>query len=506
MGKIVKFCSTCEEGFAEKFSFCPNCAHELSAFEMKPVAEKAAEKAAEEADVPKPAANIKRTVLEPIVDKNAVDSEVKADDPLSVSAEDPLSVSAEDTVFEPVDLLADTTNSFEQVAEEIEIELPEDPLEEPPVFESPAAVSFDASVDDASPTENKEEEVAADEFETVAAFTAPETEVEFETAADYEMSAAAPYEPAAGNDEGFAVTVISERNGSVRNGLLLGAFALIACGFMSMMIFSLFNNLDKIPALDQDPNLLAYLNDTPMALEEEKEEEKEGEEAGGGGGGGKEESKPVPKGVRPIMLKEPDPNFPPTTRAVRMTDPELAVTRAVQGPINETKRPEGRTGDPGGLGDDLSDGPGTGGGYGTGKGKGAGPGKGGGFGPGSNGGMGGGNSGGIGRGDGNGGRPRTRPASPPKPKGPSSPMRILSKPKPAYTEAARKVGLTGTVRLKVTFNANGTIGSIRPLKGLGHGLTEKAIAAARSIRFKPQLQNGRPVGVSKTLVYNFSIY
>ena len=37
MGKIVKYCTVCEEGFAEKFSFCPNCAASLSAFEMKPV-------------------------------------------------------------------------------------------------------------------------------------------------------------------------------------------------------------------------------------------------------------------------------------------------------------------------------------------------------------------------------------------------------------------------------------------------------------------------------------
>ena len=37
MGKIVKYCTVCEEGFAEKFSFCPNCAASLNAFEMKPV-------------------------------------------------------------------------------------------------------------------------------------------------------------------------------------------------------------------------------------------------------------------------------------------------------------------------------------------------------------------------------------------------------------------------------------------------------------------------------------
>ena len=37
MGKIVKFCSECEEGFAEKFGFCPNCGASLEAFEMNPL-------------------------------------------------------------------------------------------------------------------------------------------------------------------------------------------------------------------------------------------------------------------------------------------------------------------------------------------------------------------------------------------------------------------------------------------------------------------------------------
>ena len=37
MGKIVKFCAACEEGFAEKFGFCPNCGAQLTAFELNPV-------------------------------------------------------------------------------------------------------------------------------------------------------------------------------------------------------------------------------------------------------------------------------------------------------------------------------------------------------------------------------------------------------------------------------------------------------------------------------------
>lgn len=42
MGKIVKYCSKCEEGFAEKFGFCPNCGENLRAFEMNPVANETA--------------------------------------------------------------------------------------------------------------------------------------------------------------------------------------------------------------------------------------------------------------------------------------------------------------------------------------------------------------------------------------------------------------------------------------------------------------------------------
>jgi len=38
MGKIVKYCSACDEGFAEKFGFCPNCGFALQPFEMNPVA------------------------------------------------------------------------------------------------------------------------------------------------------------------------------------------------------------------------------------------------------------------------------------------------------------------------------------------------------------------------------------------------------------------------------------------------------------------------------------
>ena len=92
------------------------------------------------------------------------------------------------------------------------------------------------------------------------------------------------------------------------------------------------------------------------------------------------------------------------------------------------------------------------------------------------------------------------------PKGPTIAIKIISKPQPQYTEEARKNQISGTVRLRVIFNSNGSIGSITSVSGLGYGLTEKAIAAARSIRFEPALKNGVPQSVSKVVEYNFNLY
>jgi TonB family protein len=64
----------------------------------------------------------------------------------------------------------------------------------------------------------------------------------------------------------------------------------------------------------------------------------------------------------------------------------------------------------------------------------------------------------------------------------------------------------GTVILRVTFLASGQVGSISPVKGLPNGLTEQAIAAARSIRFEPAKNNGVAQTVTKQVEYTFSIY
>ena len=85
-------------------------------------------------------------------------------------------------------------------------------------------------------------------------------------------------------------------------------------------------------------------------------------------------------------------------------------------------------------------------------------------------------------------------------------MKILSKPRPGYTDAARQNNIQGTVILRVTFLASGQIGSISSVKGLPNGLTEQAIAAARRISFEPAKKDGLGQTVIKQVEYTFSIY
>jgi TonB family protein len=72
-------------------------------------------------------------------------------------------------------------------------------------------------------------------------------------------------------------------------------------------------------------------------------------------------------------------------------------------------------------------------------------------------------------------------------------LEILDKPRPAYSEVARKLKLEGVVMLEVSFGAGGQARVLRVLRGLGYGLDENAMRAASGIRFRPAIEHGRPV-------------
>ena len=84
--------------------------------------------------------------------------------------------------------------------------------------------------------------------------------------------------------------------------------------------------------------------------------------------------------------------------------------------------------------------------------------------------------------------------------------RVLSKPEPSYTESARKYSITGTVILRAVFSRKGEVTNLRIIRKLPHGLTQRAVNAARAIKFVPAVKDGQPVSMWMQLEYNFNLY
>jgi TonB family protein len=74
----------------------------------------------------------------------------------------------------------------------------------------------------------------------------------------------------------------------------------------------------------------------------------------------------------------------------------------------------------------------------------------------------------------------------------TTPVEIISKPRPVYTAEARQLHIEGEVLLDVNFAASGQIRVVRVVRGLGHGLDESAERAAQQIRFNPAKRDGQP--------------
>jgi TonB family protein len=83
---------------------------------------------------------------------------------------------------------------------------------------------------------------------------------------------------------------------------------------------------------------------------------------------------------------------------------------------------------------------------------------------------------------------------------------VITKPQPTYTEEARRNQISGTVILRCVFSSSGAVTNIIAVSKLPDGLTEKAIAAAKQIRFIPAQKDGRFVSMYIQLEYNFNLY
>jgi TonB family protein len=231
---------------------------------------------------------------------------------------------------------------------------------------------------------------------------------------------------------------------------------------------------------------------------------------GGGGGGGLRQPKPparaklegksalkspVPvsrmvKAPKPEPRRESPPPPPPLEAAPKRVEPPPPV--AAPDPIPPVVAPvvsaaaDERTA-PGILAEatgEASRGPGTGGGSGTGSGTGIGEGDGRGIGPGSGGGTGGG------------------------PYGPGSGVTaptLRHEVKPLYSEEARQRHIEGEVVLEIVVRADGRVGNVRLVQGLGAGLDRLAAEAVRQWRFDPARRLGAPVDVLVEVAVEFRL-
>lgn len=223
---------------------------------------------------------------------------------------------------------------------------------------------------------------------------------------------------------------------------------------------------------------------------------------GGGSSGNGDKSDPqIGKIPPPSLIPAPIPQFPPARKQVLPVagmDIDPALWANLAAPVY---------GDPRSSSTIPSNGPGINGGMGTNSGTGIGEGIGDGFGPGSDGNIGGGKRDigggrvGGGKGDGSEDPNQVLPVSMVTQR-----ARVLSKPEPQFTDEARRNQITGTVVLRVVFSRTGQVTNIRAVNTLPFGLTERAIAAARQIRFLPAMKGSRAVSVYMQLEYNFNLY
>ncbi|QNI35377.1 energy transducer TonB [Edaphobacter albus] len=193
-----------------------------------------------------------------------------------------------------------------------------------------------------------------------------------------------------------------------------------------------------------------------------------------GGGGGQRGPTPVTKGSPPKFAEQQivPPKAPPLQEPKIKIDPTVEVQKDVHMATNLPN-----------FG--LPNSPLAGVSMGNGSGTGLGSGNGSGIGPGSGGNMGGG--------------PRRIGG------GVSAPQLIYSV-EPEFSEEARKAKVAGNVLVNLWVDTNGLPSHVRVIRGVGMGLDEKAVEAVKQYRFKPAMENGKPVLVELNVEVNFQIF
>ncbi len=195
-----------------------------------------------------------------------------------------------------------------------------------------------------------------------------------------------------------------------------------------------------------------------------------------GGGGGQHDLAPVTHGHLPKFSEEPQivpPKAPPTIAPKLAVEPTVNVQPNLK--IADNKAPD--LGMPNSNLNGFSMGNGNGTGIGSGNGNGVGPGSGGNIGGG------------------------TRHVG-----GSVRPPAVIYQVDPEFSEEARKAKFSGNVQVALIVDERGLPTHVRVERGVGMGLDEKAVEAVRQYKFKPAMENGKPVPVEIYVEVNFQIF
>ena len=194
-----------------------------------------------------------------------------------------------------------------------------------------------------------------------------------------------------------------------------------------------------------------------------------------GGGGGQRGEIPVSKGHLPKLEQEQivPPQAPPLLPPKIAIEPSVVVQNDLR--LADNALPN--------LG--VPNSPIVSRSMGSGKGTGMGPGDGDGIGPGS-----GGNKGGGLRHVG----------------GTVSAPEVLHAVDPEFSEEARKAKVSGDVQVYLWVDEHGNPTHVRVIRGMGMGLDERAVEAVKQYKFKPAMENGRPVTVEMYIDVTFQIF
>jgi protein TonB len=193
-----------------------------------------------------------------------------------------------------------------------------------------------------------------------------------------------------------------------------------------------------------------------------------------GGGGGQRGPTPVTKGTPPKFAEVQivPPKAPPLEEPKIKMQPTIEVQKDVK---MASSIPQIGVANSPIVGMSMGNGSGTG--LGSGNGSGLGPGSGG----------------------NTGGGPRRIGG------GVSAPQ-VIFQVEPEFSEEARKAKVAGNVLVNLWVDTNGNPSHVRVIRGVGMGLDEKAVEAVRQYRFRPAMENGKPVLVELNIEVNFQIF